>query len=174
MLAALFLPGLLAACSEAAAPLCTVNPAGLKSARVASVVDGDTLRLEGGDKVRMIGLNAPELSREGRPAQPHDAAITNTRPDGSGGEGPVVVQRVKTTPVFVSAIGLDDDTQAVQSAGMGDRSVLYRDYAARAARVYRRADIPAGKSDWLAPQNGLANLHDRFCRDAEALPHRVN
>jgi endonuclease YncB( thermonuclease family) len=70
LLAALFLPGLLAACSEAAAPLCTVDTAGLKSARVAAVVDGDTLRLEGGDKVRMIGLNAPELSRDGRPAQP--------------------------------------------------------------------------------------------------------
>ena len=70
LLGILLLPGLLVACSEAAAPLCSVDPAGLKSARVAAVVDGDTLRLEGGDRVRMIGLNAPELSRDGRPAQP--------------------------------------------------------------------------------------------------------
>lgn len=38
--------------------------------RVEWVYDGDTLRTEGGEKVRLIGLNAPEMGREGRPAQP--------------------------------------------------------------------------------------------------------
>ena len=34
------------------------------------VVDGDTLRLKDGRRVRLIGVNAPELSRGNRPAQP--------------------------------------------------------------------------------------------------------
>lgn len=38
--------------------------------RVASIYDGDTLRLDDGRKVRMIGLDTPELGRDGAPAQP--------------------------------------------------------------------------------------------------------
>lgn len=40
------------------------------SAMVRSVSDGDTLRLEDGRKVRLIGINSPELGRDNRPAQP--------------------------------------------------------------------------------------------------------
>ncbi len=36
------------------------EPAGLRRVRVASVVDGDTIALEGGEKVRYIGINTPE------------------------------------------------------------------------------------------------------------------
>ncbi len=42
----------------------------LSPARVATVVDGDTLRLVDGRNVRLIGLNAPETGRKGRSAQP--------------------------------------------------------------------------------------------------------
>ncbi|KAF0862475.1 thermonuclease family protein [Pseudomonas sp. LD120] len=49
-------------------------PKGLIPARVQSVVDGDTLRLTDGRSVRMIGLNAPELARKGRPAEPFAVA----------------------------------------------------------------------------------------------------
>lgn len=38
--------------------------------RVARVVDGDTLKLVDGRSVRLIGLNAPERARGGRPAEP--------------------------------------------------------------------------------------------------------
>ena len=40
------------------------------TARVASVHDGDTLRLSDGRRLRLIGLDTPELARDGRPAQP--------------------------------------------------------------------------------------------------------
>lgn len=45
-------------------------PAGLASVTVQRVVDGDTLRLSDGRSVRMIGLNTPELGRQGRSDEP--------------------------------------------------------------------------------------------------------
>ncbi len=39
-------------------------------ATVAQVVDGDTLRLRDGRSVRLIGVNAPEIGRDGRPSEP--------------------------------------------------------------------------------------------------------
>ncbi len=44
-------------------------PGKLPQVRVERVVDGDTLRLADGRSVRLIGLNAPERARDGRPAQ---------------------------------------------------------------------------------------------------------
>ena len=38
--------------------------------RVEKVADGDTLLLEGGDKVRLIGVNAPEIPHRNRPGEP--------------------------------------------------------------------------------------------------------
>ncbi|GAB3368731.1 thermonuclease family protein [Azotobacter armeniacus] len=46
------------------------TPGKLSTARVEQVVDGDTLRLAGGRRVRLIGLNAPEREHRGRPAEP--------------------------------------------------------------------------------------------------------
>jgi len=45
-------------------------PGELPSVPVARVLDGDTLRLADGRSVRLIGLNAPELGRRGRAAEP--------------------------------------------------------------------------------------------------------
>ena len=42
------------------------TPAGLQSVSVRKVVDGDTLRLDDGRSVRLIGINAPEIGRKGR------------------------------------------------------------------------------------------------------------
>ncbi|VAX01704.1 hypothetical protein MNBD_GAMMA20-1932 [hydrothermal vent metagenome] len=39
-------------------------------AELAQVVDGDTLRLRDGRRVRLIGVNAPEIGRDGRPSEP--------------------------------------------------------------------------------------------------------
>ncbi len=49
----------------------TVCPAGQpdETARVKYVHDGDTIHLEDGRKVRLIGINAPELARDDTPAQ---------------------------------------------------------------------------------------------------------
>lgn len=49
-------------------------PAGLTSVAVQRVVDGDTLRLSDGRSVRMIGLNTPELGRQGRSDEPFAVA----------------------------------------------------------------------------------------------------
>ncbi|RJR32675.1 MAG: nuclease [Deltaproteobacteria bacterium] len=40
-----------------------------QQARVVQVLDGDTLVLEGGARVRLLGIDAPEMEREGRPAE---------------------------------------------------------------------------------------------------------
>lgn len=40
-----------------------------EEALVTQVLDGDTLSLEGGAQVRLLGIDAPELEREGRPAE---------------------------------------------------------------------------------------------------------
>jgi micrococcal nuclease len=49
-----------------------VPPAGDPSltVRIRRVVDGDTLVLESGERVRLIGIDTPELARDGRPAEP--------------------------------------------------------------------------------------------------------
>ncbi|MCY1412907.1 Staphylococcal nuclease-like [compost metagenome] len=50
-------------------------PSGLPIAHVRQVVDGDTLRLQDGRSVRLIGINAPEIGRKGKPTEPFaDAA----------------------------------------------------------------------------------------------------
>jgi endonuclease YncB( thermonuclease family) len=56
--------------SNAAASSCNIEPAQFTPYRVDTVFDGDTLRLVGGDKIRLIGINTPERGRKGRPAQP--------------------------------------------------------------------------------------------------------
>ncbi|VVM68687.1 thermonuclease family protein [Pseudomonas fluorescens] len=50
------------------------TPAGLTSVAVQRVVDGDTLRLSDGRSVRMIGLNTPELGKQGRSDEPFAVA----------------------------------------------------------------------------------------------------
>lgn len=56
-----------------AAALCPL-PGAAQSVRVERVVDGDTLQLEGGRRVRLIGVNAPELGRRGQPGEPYGQA----------------------------------------------------------------------------------------------------
>lgn len=60
---------------QAVTSACAMSANGLahhyvQSHRLVSVVDGDTLRLAKGIKVRVVGLNTPELARDNRPAEP--------------------------------------------------------------------------------------------------------
>ena len=50
------------------------SPGPLPLVSVAKVVDGDTLRLVDGRSVRLIGINTPELGRDGRKAEPFAVA----------------------------------------------------------------------------------------------------
>ena len=49
---------------------CWADPAGLERRAVKAVIDGDTLRLAGGDSLRLVGVNTPEIGRDGRPDEP--------------------------------------------------------------------------------------------------------
>ena len=68
LVGAFFVPAIWLA-SVSAAPLCPA-PGAVAYATVERVTDGDTLRLKDGRSVRMIGLNAPETGKKGRPAEP--------------------------------------------------------------------------------------------------------
>jgi len=48
---------------------CTPTRA-LQPVRLERIVDGDTVQLRGGERVRLIGLNAPELGRNGKASEP--------------------------------------------------------------------------------------------------------
>lgn len=48
---------------------CPANGA-VHKARVAKVIDGDSLRLSDGRSIRVLGINTPEMARDGRPAEP--------------------------------------------------------------------------------------------------------
>ena len=45
------------------------------------VYDGDTVRLKGREKLRLIGIDAPELGRDGKPAQPYSKAARQALQD---------------------------------------------------------------------------------------------
>ncbi|MEP4148951.1 MAG: thermonuclease family protein [Halioglobus sp.] len=49
---------------------CRADVSELQRRRVESVVDGDTLRLSGGDSLRLVGVNTPEIGRDGRRDEP--------------------------------------------------------------------------------------------------------
>ncbi|WP_330209786.1 thermonuclease family protein, partial [Pseudomonas sp. AM4(2022)] len=49
-------------------------PSAIARVEVQRVVDGDTVRLKDGRSVRMIGLNAPETGKKGRPDEPFAVA----------------------------------------------------------------------------------------------------
>ena len=50
--------------------LFTTAAAGAETAEVRHVLDGDTVILRNGQHVRLIGINAPELGKDGAPDQP--------------------------------------------------------------------------------------------------------
>ena len=62
---------LLLSCGSAAATsLCSIKEVSPEYA-VRNVVDGDTIRLQDNRRVRLIGINAPELGGRGRTAEPY-------------------------------------------------------------------------------------------------------
>ncbi len=48
---------------------CSAQSADMRSAKAEHFIDGDTLRLKNGRIVRLIGINTPEMGRDGRPDQ---------------------------------------------------------------------------------------------------------
>lgn len=71
-LSALFVlaAAVMAACGEIEfGALDDQGPAATRSARVERVVDGDTLKLAGGERVRLIGVDTPETKKPGSPVE---------------------------------------------------------------------------------------------------------
>ncbi|MFZ1538713.1 MAG: nuclease, partial [Chromatiaceae bacterium] len=58
--------GLLPCAAWSACPL----PAQFETARVTQVIDGDTLELKDDTRVRLIGIDTPEIGRDGKPDDP--------------------------------------------------------------------------------------------------------
>ena len=52
------------------APSSRPTPARLPEGRVVQVPDGDTVHLEGGTRLRLIGINTPEVAHHNRPGEP--------------------------------------------------------------------------------------------------------
>jgi endonuclease YncB( thermonuclease family) len=48
-----------------------------ESAKIRYIHDGDTLHLVDGRKIRLIGINTPELARDNKPAEPYALAATD-------------------------------------------------------------------------------------------------
>lgn len=61
------------------------------------VVDGDTLHVQGGRKIRLVAVNTPELGRKGHPAQPLARQATRAVEDFFKGE-PLVGWHLATAP----------------------------------------------------------------------------
>ena len=58
-----------AAIQKALSPTATVEPAPKGLTRVSKVVDGDTIEIEGGARVRYIGVNTPETVHPTKPVE---------------------------------------------------------------------------------------------------------
>ena len=69
----------------------TTAGARVESFRIAEVFDGDTVRLADGRHVRLIGINTPELGKDGAPDQPL-AATARERLQALVGDRPVQVE----------------------------------------------------------------------------------
>ena len=63
---AFFVSAIWLCAAQAACP----SPGNLPQVAVQRVVDGDTLYLEDGRRIRMIGLNSPELGKRGSDSKP--------------------------------------------------------------------------------------------------------
>ena len=72
LVGAFFVPGIWLSVAQAQGG-CPA-PTTLARVEVQRVVDGDTVRLKDGRSVRMIGLNAPETGKKGRPDEPYAVA----------------------------------------------------------------------------------------------------
>ncbi len=67
-------------------------PANPQTVAIRNVYDGDTLLLQDGRKVRLIGINTPELGRDGQPDQPLARQATATARQLVNGQTPLLLQ----------------------------------------------------------------------------------
>jgi len=127
---------------------------------VREVSDGDTLRLVDGRRVRLIGLNAPEIGRKGRPSEPFAVAARQRLQalvQASGGQvglQPGVEPRDKygRTLAHVYARSGDNVEAQLLSEGLGYRVAVAPNVALTACHQQaEQAARRAGVGVWREP-----------------------
>ncbi|WP_044870825.1 thermonuclease family protein [Pseudomonas sp. LFM046] len=163
---------------QAACPV----PGRVPSYKVLKVVDGDTLRLSDGRNVRLIGLNAPELARKGRPAEPYaEAARRRLAELVKSSDGRVGLRlgseprdrygrtlahlydsRGRNLEERLLAEGLGFHVAIAPNAALSDCHAVAEREARRAGRgLWRR---PPQQSPWQLRQSGFALLQGRVVK----------
>jgi micrococcal nuclease len=118
-----------------------------KTYRVARVVDGDTLLLEDGARVRLIGVDTPETVKPGAPVEPFGPEATAfTRRFVAGGEVRLQLDRERKDRYgrFLAYVWVDGRmlNEALVRAGLARARLDYR-YSEAMKRRFRRAEEEA-------------------------------
>lgn len=154
---------------SAANALCPA-PHSVPQFEVQRVVDGDTLRLNDGRSVRMIGVNAPETGKKGRSAEPFaDAAKRRLQSlvDENGGKVGVIVGEEpqdhygRTLANLYGRQGINLEAQLLVE-GLGYQvaiapNVALLDCQQAAEQVARQARLGLWKTSPLRPVGQIAN-----------------
>jgi micrococcal nuclease len=115
--------------------------------RVRRVVDGDTLLLESGQRIRLIGVDTPELARDGRPAEPWaDEAHQFTSSFLSGGEVRLTFDRERLDPFerYLAYAWVDEQllNEVLLQQGLAVKRLEFN-YAPAMKRRYQQAESQA-------------------------------
>lgn len=137
------------------------------SHRVARVVDGDTVHLRNGDKLRFIGINTPEIGRDGRASEPFAHQAKNRLAQ-------LLKSQNYTLNLRIGNESRDRYNRLLAHAYLADNrsvnAILLREGLAvrvtippnvRDLRCYRKAEWQARKARrgiWSLPQSGGENV----------------
>lgn len=132
---------------------------------VAKVIDGDTVHLKDGRKIRLIGIDTPEIGRRGEASQPyglqaHDALaqlLKNNKKIGLSYDRDKR-DRYKRTLAYISLNDGQSVEQILLSRGLA-RSIIVPPNDSR-VNCYRRLETiarKAGMGIWKLPENQWIN-----------------
>ena len=136
---------------------------------VAYVHDGDTLRLTNGKKIRLIGVNTPELARDGRPHEPlakSARAFVKRQIQAAGGRIGLIYDAERKdhygrvlAHVFVA--NQRNLTQQLLFSGLGSHIAITPNLAFNDCYASAQQSARAGqRGRWQAAQQAVHELHD--------------
>lgn len=161
-----FLFACLGGCSPQADADCVLGGQSIE-AQVRHVSDGDSLVLSDGRRVRLIGVNTPELARSGRPAQPlAEEALRFTRQFLGDGEIEMIYdkdRRDRYGRILAHVYNRDGDSleAALLSAGFGFQVAIAPNIAlAECLSSREEAARAAGRGVWDEKTWPILNASD--------------